>query len=237
MWPVADPQLPEIIAAWENAEHDPTARAAAVQDALAWSLAAADRKRAHEEPLQRAWWLACLVPGLPPTSIDDGQFSYPVRDLARRPVVAEALTAIPEALPILPGAERSRPADADRPAARLREALLADGIVGLEVGLAEFTPDGAPDLSAEGRLVPTWNLSWPEELSWTHGVDWSDFDVWIDGILEAEAGVLYAEAGDTGWFRLGFDSPRPADEVLAVFLRAGLAAYRRAANALGIDCP
>jgi hypothetical protein len=237
MWPMADPQLHEIVAAWENAEHDPTARAAAVRDAVAWSLAAADRKRAHEEPLRRAWLLACLVPGLPPTSIDDGQFRYTVRDLARRPLVAEALAAIPESLPMLPGAERSQPADADRPPARLREALLVDGIVCLEVSFAEFTPDGAPDLNSEGRLVPTWHLSWPEETIWTHGVDWNDFDGWIGGILEAEAGVRYADSGDTGWFRLGLDSPRPADDVLALFLRAGLAAYRRAANALGIDCP
>ncbi|MET8301157.1 hypothetical protein [Micromonospora sp. NPDC005211] len=234
---MADPQLHEIIAAWENAEHEPTARVAAVQDALAFSLAAADRKRAHEGPLQRAWLLACLVPGLPPTSIDDGQFSYTVRDLARRPLVADALAAIPESLPVLPGAERSQPADADRPPARLRDALLVDGIVGLEVSLAEFTPDGAPDLGSEGRLVPTWNLSWPEESLWTHGVGWNDFDAWICGILEAEASVLYADAGDTGWFRLGLDSPRTADDVLALFLRAGLAAYRRAANVVGIDCP
>ncbi|MDO3682466.1 hypothetical protein [Micromonospora sp. C28ISP2-4] len=234
---MVDPQLPEIIAAWGNVEHDPTARAAAVRDTVAWSLAAADRKRAYEEPLRRAWLLACLVPGLPPTDIDDGQFSYTVRDLARRPLVAEVVAAIPESLPILPGAERSQPADADRPSARLREYLLVDGTVSLDVSLAEFTPDGAPDLSSEGRLVPTWHLSWPEESTWTHGVDWNDFDAWTGGILEAEAGVLYAEAGDTGWFRLGLDSPRPADDVLALFLRAGLAAYRRAANVLGIDCP
>ncbi|MGC4895753.1 hypothetical protein [Micromonospora sp. DT31] len=234
---MADPRLPEILAAWENAEHDPTARAAAVRETLAWSLAAADRERAHEEPLRRAWLLACLVPGPPPVSIDDDRFSYAVRDLARRPLVAEALAAIPESLPVLPGAERSRPADADRPPARLREALLADGTVGLEVGLAEFTPDGAPDLGSEGRLVPTWHLSWPEESTWTHGVDWNDFDAWVGGILEAEAGVRYAEACDIGWFRLGLDSPRPADEVLALFLRAVLAAYRREANVLGVDCP
>ncbi|MGS2617106.1 hypothetical protein ACVCAH_21665 [Micromonospora sp. LZ34] len=68
-------------------------------------------------------------------------------------------------------------------------------------------------------------------------MDWNDFDGWIYGILDAEAAVLYADAGDSGWFRLGLDSPRPADDVLARILRAGLAAYRRAANVFGIECP
>lgn len=232
---MSDPELAAIVAAYESAEDDPAARAAAIQDAIAWAFAAADRNQAREEPLRQAWLRACVVPGLSPHRIDDSQFNYSVRELAARPPVARALAAIPESLPALPRADRFRPAEAAGQPARLREALLADGDVRLEVGLAEFTPDGTPDLGSEGRLLPTWHLSWPEEeASWACGVDWDDFNGWIVDILEAEPGVVFADAGDSSWFQLGLDSPRHADEVLALFLTAVLAAYRREANEAGV---
>ncbi|RLK09560.1 hypothetical protein DER29_6086 [Micromonospora sp. M71_S20] len=235
---MADPQLDAIVAAFESAQHDPTARSAAVQDAIAWAFAEADRKRAYEKPLRQGWLQACLVAGLQPSRIDEGQFHYSVRDLAQRPLVAQALNSIPESLPALPRAERFRPVQAQGQPARLRGALLFDGHVSLSVCFAEFLPDGRPDLDSEGRLLPTWNLSWPEEESiWTFGVDWDDFNGWVIDPLEAEPGVVYATANDSGWFQLGLDRPLPADEVLASFLRATLVAYRRAANARSIACP
>ncbi|MEV0720757.1 hypothetical protein, partial [Asanoa sp. NPDC050611] len=87
--------------------------------------------------------------------------------------------------------------------------------------------------------------SWPvgvlshvtRQAIWTYGVDWDELSGWIFDILEAEPGVVFADAGDSGWFQLGLDSPRHADEVLALFLGGALAAYRRGASEAGIQCP
>lgn len=234
---LSDKELREIVASWESAEGDPAARAALVQAAIDWPFAASGRKRAQEKPLKEAWLAACLVPGLRPESLDEEQFRYSVRELARRPVVARSLAAIPDPLPALPRAERFRPAETRGQPARLREALLAEGSLRLEVSVAEFTDEGLPDLGSEGRLLPTWHLSWYEDAMWPYGIDWDDFGGYIFDLLEVEAGVVYADAGDSGWLRIGLDHAKPADEVLAVFLRSGITAYRRAAEAVGIQCP